>query len=317
MNIKEAPFKPKCTPEALAKARKWLRDLPRPTKCIGNYAVFTNTEMNEYLENGCHSGIGLCGLQDVECVATNVDLSRMNNYREDLSEATLDFVLWVTQESFFSRFILNSDDIEECSNFGWVISSDIPSALLQNICIMSRHTLECTKLSFEEFSRLKGLYGGEVAFHLAFCTPLSSTLDPKHFRLVKSSPFHRVWGTFSLLKELFNFISGDFGHRLNWEDRNLYRNYHTVHGGSQYCLESAAYSNSTFVHELMKDTEFRSYAESRMKELRLEGSCIVNPFIKVFPPLNGMSLKTSEPTYEELHGIVLPYMKEKGHFNVK
>lgn len=54
---------------------------------------------------------------------------------------TEEFTRWFTQQSIYSRFFIPMP-LEFNVEFGLLISSDIPAPLLQNMCIISRHTRE-------------------------------------------------------------------------------------------------------------------------------------------------------------------------------
>lgn len=65
---------------------------------------------------------------------------RFDSYLND-PEAVERFTQWFTQQSMYSRFFVPMP-LEFNTQYGLLISTDIPAQILQNMCIISRHTRE-------------------------------------------------------------------------------------------------------------------------------------------------------------------------------
>ncbi len=312
MNIRNIPFKPLCPPEVVDRARQWLRD-NRDDFCeTANYCVFTKDNEYAYLDKGCHAGIGFPVHTDVECVATEICF-RDNDWSEPSSDVVIRFLTWLVQKSFFSPFILNGDDLTFCREYGIIISSDIPSALLQNICIISRHFYECPHRVFEHFNELSSLYGPEVAYSVAFNTPFSQYEDlinqNRSVRLVPNQAVHRASPTWKSVKEMNNFQKGEFN--LDPNPAHFYRKFQTIMGGALYCVEGEWDHNRTFATEVTQTKDFLEFAKKFPNGMQEKP--IPNPF-NIRKPED--QLYRGYPDYDQLNNIVLPFMQEKGYFNV-
>lgn len=322
-------FNPRCPPETLEKAKEWLRTNRERFTSIANFCVFTKDTAIPHVGFYCHRNMDNDVHGERECIATEIGTHRqlIEGYAgiKDV-ELYRPYVNWLVNESFASRFILNKDDFEECFNFGLVISSDIPTALMQNILIMTRHVIECNPVAFKYFNRLvdEG-YPGSVAYAICINTAISQwgrvddyKRTPREITddtIVIKNASHRAWACWANVSSFKKFGNGEFGAPADvgsYTPHRHYREYACIYGGKGYVQDR---QNDIFTSELVQIPKFRD----GLRALRGEDASIpkiANPFKKS----SGFGLKASarpqDVTIAEMFGYVLPYLKSEGYFDV-
>ncbi len=85
------------------------------------------------------------------------------------------FIKWFVQESNYSRFILNRDNLDEVLRLGIFVSADMPAPLLQNMMIITRHVVEVSAISFRMFNELteRGIIPA-LAYSMCFNSGMSN-----------------------------------------------------------------------------------------------------------------------------------------------
>lgn len=241
MNIRDIPFKPRATPEQIAQGKQWLVDKKKSFGYTANYAVFYESAdgddgvllKDETLSGACHYYIG-ANTRDGKrvLVATECAFKRAHGKTHSI-EVILPFVKWLVQESYFSRFILNGDDPEWCAKNGFIISADVWTPLMQNVCIVTRCFREYSVKCFTKFAELvsKGC-PGDLAFALCFTMNYSSATSDKHI-VAWTGSGHRTTNSFRL-KSLENFLNRETrkDEKTLTDDKLHYRNFRNYVGGS-------------------------------------------------------------------------------------
>lgn len=328
MNVNDLNFKPRCPAESIEKAKNWLVQNKPEFTHLANFVKVSAAEVKGTIGANCHAS--MASGRGWDCIATEIGATRQaKNWPEIITEDLYrPYVKWLTKDSYFSRFILNRDDDEFIWNHGIIISSDMPSALLQNILISSRYVVECSPDAFKLFNELvKKGYPGSAAFAFCFNTNISywnySRRDEDHTlpstKLEDSTnliPFfaHRANPVWKTVKEYINFMTGDYGPSLKDEVGHHYRAHPTMFGGSKYCVETACMSSTrSIVDDLLRRNE------SLREELRASRAgdtstlSIVNPFKR--SPSSSPQVTPDVVTKKELIDIVFPYMQRIGVFS--
>lgn len=330
MNVYTMPFEPKCPPATLEKARKWLRDETPNFYEIANFCIFSVEQQRPKKDHWCHQQMMDYYISNRECVSTEIGVNRICKDKAalavfpDLSPSLYrPFVDWFVNKSFASRFILNNDDFEECFNYGIVVSSDIPTELMQSILVPSRYIVENNPNAFILFNRLLSEgYPGSVAFALSFHTnvsswsrtanmenqPEKSTLDDDQIMYGYGS--HRAWGCWSDPKSFKTFGRGEFNEPQQSKGKGNYRDFATIYGSKALMPD---HQNTMFTSVLIHNQDFRD----GLKAIRGENTVvnkIINPFQKKKNPYADTNKAEHDVTVREMLSYVLPYLKSKGYF---
>lgn len=339
MNINELPFEPKHSEKALKGALDFFEQRREDFKATANFGVVKDDGLTmPFVGVGCHASMMQSGVPNKlrALVATEIAIPRTMKRAADLpnlfdptGESYYPFLKWFTQDSPFARFIVNGNDFDFIKENGIIVSSDIPSAVFQNILITSRHFYECSAWAFRLFGELIEKYpnAGMLIYNLVFCTTLSvhygvpaftGAPPPPEDPLVCSYPTHRAWGLFPTMEELNNFCAGEFGDPLAavaHEDHH-YRNKATIYGGvglarkvHKGVLVPSKYH--TFIHDLLANDE--DFKEGLRKHRGNENTpiAIKNPFAR---PRWDAPAAQSPATCKlsEIKDFVLPFIFEKG-----
>lgn len=328
MNIRDIPFKPRATPEQIAKGKQWLVDNKKNFSYTANFAVFyesddgTNLLSDDHMGSACHYNICSNSRHGKRVlVATECAFKRVYGENHKI-DTILPFVKWLVQESYFSRFILNGDDPKWCAENGFIISADVWTPLMQNVCIVTRCFREYSVKCFTKFAELvsKGC-PGDLAFALCFTANYSGATGDNHI-VTWAGSGHRTTNTFRL-KSLENF--------LNWEskkdekkltsDVNHYRNNSNYTGGStifwggteeEKLGHAGGGGYKIFIDDLLEGNVFGfrdALRIHRQKGKQDEVYKAPNPFVKkpagapVLPAPNQM-------TFKELFEFFVPWFME-------
>jgi len=332
MQINDYTYTPTHTDSQLERAKKWLIDnteKSKPFSMTANFA-FVADETYDYITQACHAAIGY-GRNKTPLIVTEAYLHPENRhstksyrrynsdaawkpYEGKTAELMQPFFDWVVYESVFGRFILNRDDKDSVER-GFVVSTALPSGILQSIMILSRHFYEVCPESFEVFNRLRavGIPGSvayPVAFNVAFgCNtdygvkPLTAVVVPKYN--------HRVMPLFKNMEDFTNFITGNATGLK--QTSPLYTDLSSTDGTSSLFHTCNVGGQGSFASDLLlKDTAFKNM----LKEHRGDSNkitAIVNPFAR---RLYGQpSPSPTDVTYGELFDVIIPYLFARGDFN--
>lgn len=320
MKIQDFDFQNQCPSIVVDKGLEWLRTNYHLFRSHANFAIISGDTLKGNISQACHGAILSEEVpKNRDCIATENGIIRRwgeGPYPEGVAE----FLQWFVHKSWFSRFILNKDDVTH----GFVISADIPCNLLQNMNIITRHFYECGEPSFKVFKHLLDLgYSGDVAYGFAFNTNISlhynttSSASTKEFNFGDEQIYgyagHRAWEVWHSIKSLRNFLTGEFGETFGREcdPKFHFRNYATIMGGAQYC------GNTSYGRSVISEVILQPECKDRLAEYRkVNGSQakIKNPFSK--PDFTKPQQHPALVNYNELIEIVLPYMKEKNILDV-
>ncbi|MBU6231626.1 hypothetical protein KGP36_03065 [Patescibacteria group bacterium] len=312
-------YDPKTDPNTVDKAVEWLKKEGSNFCGTANFAVFSSDGTHkEKFGAACHWDIGNAlnipaGYRD--CVATEIQQTgeRKPEFQRGGGDFEL-FLQWLIHSSVFTPYILNRDDSKSLKK-GIVISSDIPTQLLQNLCIIGRYTTEAHAGAFEAFRFFveKGFLP-EVAFSIAFHTPTrnQSVFDPK-VRNIYNYTSHCAWGLWGNTKAFNNFVNRKF---VGLIPKQTYRQIASIMGGSKLCYEKGttppqSTSCPTFINQLLTFDDFRKELSKFRKE-DTSAPVIVNPFA----PRTTVTVRPEHSSCIEMAEFILPYLNEKGLVNV-
>jgi hypothetical protein len=179
----------------IEKAKECLRVLKGP---LINFSIIKeDLTYEEHLARVCHAAIGYAPAPDTKVsppviVATATNLENHNRHIAKV------FLKWFVEESFASPFILNRDDLEEICDTGILVTTKIPTPLMQNILIMCRTLYECSTESLEMFVKL---YNSGIEGHLAYSCCVNSSFSREGVGLNHTVAWlsgHRAWAGWSL-----------------------------------------------------------------------------------------------------------------------
>lgn len=180
LHVSDVPYTPIHTDKQLASLRNMAyaakkgRTIEVSWRRPATYIVYESDHLfTSMIGAVCHRNIKYNSIAKPVLVWTDIS----STLRRDLVEP---FVKWFVQESWASRFILNGDDLDDVMTNGIFVSAGLCAPLLQNIMILSRHSIECSGQSFEMFNKLinEGVLAS-VAYSLCFNTSFSTcVLDP-------------------------------------------------------------------------------------------------------------------------------------------
>lgn len=299
MNISEIPFQSTATDEHIERALGFF-DGSIEKVSVGNYRVVYEKGYDDYIGRPCHANLGQAPGDAIrKCVALYTDnSSKTELYRK-----------WLWEESFVKRFVLA---IHDC---GAVISGDIPSILMQNIGIMSRHCLEFSGVNHPCFPMFDELYpkiGGDLAYVLSFNTTFNANTLDKWWDspVLNGGASHRAWSLFQL-GSLKNFLAGEF-HIPKDKLKQLWSHHAGLYGGIGLCKATQSYSpqHPSFIQDVLEDEDIRNeLSEYRKSASSGEMYRPPNPFARTA----GITLfRPNDATFREVVECLIPAMKKKG-----
>jgi len=193
-------------------------------------------------------------------------------------DVRIEFTRWFTQQSIYSRFFIPMP-LEFNTDFGLLISPDIPAALLQNMCIISRHTREKAPSMLRWMKYVQDGIDPCIAFVIATNTYTDHgsvfPMGNQHFTL----PYG-----LGLRDAAVRAVLGDF-EGISDSDAH-YRTKTSYAGGTAYLLSKANQKN---VHDTKKHWMFEIRDKLTKKETLV--SRIPNPFKKPVQEGTSISLK--------------------------
>lgn len=320
MKLNDVPFAPVVPPDVYEQAKKWLIDNKSKFYMNANFAVFNSKGMREdNFGRACHAGIQSPLYGDRCLVATEIGIKRKNP-----SVDKEPFLKWFTQESPYSRFILNRNDYDFIKEYGVIISADVCTPVMQNAVIMTRHFHEVDTQAFSKFNELTASgVDPKIAYPLCFNTSWSH-LGPDT-RCVSSNYGHRAHPLFNLLAWK-NWMAGEIGTEFVLDPCNTkthYRNFSNYQGGV-YLFHDKKDKNPQvfiydsekrhFLYELMAKNEgFRKAVSDFRKQGQSKGLYRPpNPFVRN----THAELSPDQISYQELWQCALPWCLENGVFDI-
>lgn len=328
MNINDIPFNPRYTKEEFLLAKTWLVENQSRFAHTANFCIVTNGVVtDERIHQTCHKNI-TNPVHDSgrSLVATETGWRRhLHGSMRRTADDVRGWITWLVQVSPWARFIVNRDDLEFCLNYGLIVSADMPTPLMQNIMILSRHAYECGDHAFKKFDELiaKGV-PGKIAYVLCFNTTWSHPWVPQIGSLVTSVSGHRAAHLFNM-NAFKNFMEGELSTATECKFTEIenYRCNKNYMGGLKFFFKKEetrhSYGYDTgkyhFFHEALKsDEDFRSALSSYRHSSKETG--VYKPPNPFTPRAVGVPavLGPTDLTYDELWDFALPYCLEKGLF---
>ena len=283
----------------------------------------------EYSYNACHANVASkhTGQEKYSLIASEAlfDSSNRNPshmpyhvngnssdpIRRERAAGVVDgFFNWFVYESLFGRFILNRD--RDSVKKGFIFSTDLPPAITQTLCIVSRHFYEVLDRAFMKFDELAAAgVPKSVAYVVAFNGYYSYSYSPREANAIYSPLYnHRVFAFPDRLSTLVNFSEGKCL-RKNLKQKS-HRECPSYFGCGNLFFD--AYSDYLQPTHPFTYTLVRTHSELRefIKSLRNDESTtttVINPF----------SFKTraeADPlnvTNDEMFSIIL-FLNEQGVF---
>lgn len=323
MNIRDLPFSP-LPDHGIARGQAedlWKKEGQK--KGTANFIVAGEKLTARNFNLGCHYNIAQGtrqgpGGDKPSIVLTEVAIVRASGGDLKVQDDMRFFLNWFLKDSHFGRFVLNRDEV--ITDYV-IISADIPAPLLQNMCIITRHFYECNHEAFAGFRKMvEGGTDGHITYSIWFNTNLSFKFSSPTLRptQVLSESGHRAWSLWRDTEAFKNFVNGEFGKAIS--EQQTYREHQTIFGGVSYCYtkpytpNAGCYRDKYFTMELMREDEnFKKELLKLRKAVPQPEPEIRNPFLQQARP--SFKYEDHVVTKEEMMEFVIPYMKEKGHFD--
>lgn len=263
--------------------------------CLSSEAYQKSTHL------ACHAILARLSRKEMG-VALGTENAARRKLGGDYVDLTAPFLNWFLYESHYGQIIVNRHDLEFCRDYGFVMSTRVPAALLLNACIASRHFNECVPLAFERFNYLvleKGI-DPYLAYNYAFNSHLSSNygaaaLDDKW------EPYtgHRVCNAPSLA-DAIHWYQGQ-PRRASSANSETMLEYGSIYGCSDQFYDSREQSFGREADILKLLIEYRVKSESSAPtDYRPP-----NPFS---PDIRHKQVKRVEDfSYREAEEVILPH----------
>lgn len=315
MNVRDIIFQPQASPAVIARAKKWLVDNKPHFKGTANFAVFSEggDEISR-INRACHFSIQNAHIQDPNgraVVATECAWDRMT--KKASRDRCRPFLKWLLNDSYFAPFILNSDDVEFCLDYGFVVSADVWTPLLQNVMIVTRSFKELDIAKFRKFGELttQGI-SGDLAFALCFTTNYTSMTKENH-PVGHCNSGHRTTQTFTLAS-LLDFLHGEMhkDDKIVNDPKNHYRHNLSYMGGSSIFWEDGNVTTNgrIFIDDVLMDKtcNFREHLTAYRKKTVQESMYKApNPFQKRDPWAPPEQVMANQISYKELWEVFVPW----------
>lgn len=320
----------------IATAMTWLKTNKDNFAGVANYIIVGGRYDETRIHAPCHAGtlsISIGSRKESTLIGLHLGHSNRSALHSSAGYENVDlsfsdaepFLKWWAQESFCSPYIINKDDIEEMWNVGVLVTTNIPTILLQVICIISRHFYECTVQSFKMFNKLI-LEGTDpyLAWAITFTSnysrkgntyPMVASFGEGHrgasvpsIRMIRNLLAHRLGGgqylTAHSSYRTENLLDKKFWYTHGWN---------SYYGGSRL-FENTGWDTSTdgdFVRYLIRNS--KSFAHSlsgyRKDKVSSEVYSPPNPFS---PNAQVQRIGPGQVSNEELFEFVLPYITKNG-----
>lgn len=315
MKIDDMPYTPHHTAEDIERAKAWLVDNKNDFEKVSNFAIFTSSEkkaVHSYINQACHYNISVHPGEGATVVATefpdNISVKRRRPYLN-----------WMLKDTYFSKFILNRDDPEFCLNYGFIVSTDIPCPLLQNIMITARASREVRPEVFDMFNKLvsEGI-NPDVAYLCCVNTGYGATVF-NEASAVRNHGNHRALPLLSL-DGISLMTRHEFSDKITFHADKTYRKSSQGFNGGYSMFGSACPYEGNFITDMMSEKTFPMSSEFKddLAKFRGYGNSgemyrPPNPFKK--PDRSVLQPRHDEVTYKELFEFVLPWCRDHGVFD--
>lgn len=307
------------TKAEIAAAKDYLKT--NKGSCTSTANWFTTTDKWQtgrfYTNKACHASLPYMQESEYKSVIA-FDNGWKRNARppsgqfEGLSEEkrknlSLPFLSWFLYVSPYGEFILNRDDFEYCRDYGFIVSGEIPHAVLMNIAIISRHFYEIAQDCFIRFNKMTLEQGIDptIAYSSLFCTYYSHYAEDYLKRKYIVYSGHRVTNAYSppVLINLFNGVYGDLA-----SSKKMYKQKTLYNAGTLFQLSKVTYATN-LAEWCRADRDFIAALKSwRNPNKDISTYKPPNPFT----PRNAVEeqsiLRAGEFTFEEGFDFVIPYI---------
>jgi len=296
--------------EEIEAAKEYLASKKKYCTQTANWFVSSTEDWSkpyDYIYQPCHAALTKMGRGKYEnVIALENGWKRMNTTRAKNLSRSLPFLSWFLYYSPYGEFILNRDDFEYCRDYGFIVSGELPHAVLMNIAIISRHFYEVNEDTFKRFNDLtleKG-FDPTIVYSLVFNTYFSYYDYGEKWLHKKYQGYsgHRVAYPYSP-NVLVNLFNGFYGN--NAVSKKMYQ-HNTTTGSSGLFTNN---DDMTFIDWVRTSQDFQNSLRLwRKPDAKVESYKPPNPFVKVNPyEDNHRVLRPWEFTYEELFNFVIEY----------
>jgi hypothetical protein len=239
MKVQDIQFTPIFQQETLEKAKTWLSQERHRFRDTANFCIYNDSGVaEENVSKICHRGISVSAVTDRCMVASEFGWQRNKGMTHAIARPFVDYVV---NQSYLERFFLERD-VDWVTDNGFILSADIPAAILQNAMIISRHGYE---LSVEAFKKFNSLVSEGTLPDLAYLSCFGTTWSNKR-PTVDTTPAQAVtaqWGhrahPLLPLTGIRNFIHGEMGEMSGipfYDASTHYRNNNNYVGGVKMFL---------------------------------------------------------------------------------
>lgn len=308
---------PEHSKEEIEAAKKALVD--NRGMCSGTANWFCSSDKwktyTSYLNKACHANLPYMSKTNYETVIA-LENGWARNSRgcsrkfDGVDEKNLSrsFLTWFLYHSPYGEFILNRDDLDFCLEYGFVVSGEIPHAILMNLAIISRHFYEVNKDCFAMFDIMTMQKGVDptIAYSFLFNSYYSYYGETYVNKKFQGYSGHRVTGVYSPLA-LMNLFKGVFGTKAISQKMFAHG---STSGAASLFFTKDIYA-STFYHWTTADEgrEFRTaLAAYRKPDADLSTYKPPNPFVRADPYADNVRiLSPGEFTYQELFDFAMEW----------
>lgn len=312
--------------ESLETARKFFESKASFSSTANFRLVYATGHFVDHLHNVCHRAI-TTATAGADLVATECGWNRtVGTGQKKTKDLVRPFLLWFLNDTPYGHFVVNRDDPEWILDNGFIVSTDVPAPLLQNVMIITRHFHEVYEFVFRRWNSLVETgTDPALAYSLLFNTGYSCYTTERSTEVFASYCGHRAHPAFDF-NAIRRFKDGDVGplymkhaHTPDLNDpRCHYRHRVDYKGGLRaFITEEDGYPANPYlvqnpagiVKDLMKDDAFKA-ALSAFRKQGTTGESYrpPNPFLR--SPTKP-TLQAGQVTYEEVFEMVVPYVKEK------
>ena len=303
--------------EEIALAKQALID--NKPLCVGTANWFSSSNhwksVFPYINKACHANLPYMSRERYKTVIALENgwdrntrfATGVYNRKEDTGKnLSLPFLSWLLYNSPYGEFILNRDDFEFCANYGFIVSGELPHAVLMNLAILSRHFYECKYDCFVQFNDLtleKGI-DPTIAYAMCFNTYFSYYGESYLNKKFQGYSGHRVTTTYDV-PTFLNLFNGEYG---KGESRKMYAVGKTG-GASSLFKKSSGDIYSGLTEWCMMNGEFKSaLAKWRKPDADISTYKPPNPFAPRDYNNEVAILQPGQFTFKEAYDFVAEYI---------
>lgn len=322
------PYRPKHTEGEFLFAKQWLVDNRKNMSSTANFAKIHKTKNGigafDHLGNPCHAN----SVYDSDVMKNTVLFVTENGHSRRHSlfpptdnltyEKALPFLKWLVQDSCFSPYFVNRDDLSFCWEHGFVVVPTIPTILMQTMLIMTRHFYECRDAAFVKFGEILEQTGSGLFAYLCTMSTTYSRSSSGDNHPLGFSYQHRAVGPVSIsdLPLIMSETPGDgFKTTTGRTPSLLYEKTFYSSGFTNYYGGNLIFTNrpnkgqtpkSPLDVELMADKEYLERLSAYRKSVtQQEAYTPPNPFDR---SNSRPRLSADQMTYTEFYEVGVPYL---------